>query len=68
MASSEDEIREMLQDDEPPQNRTRRGARIVEPDQGGEPDDEKDMVGELVEDEDPYVSAEEAAIHIEEAP
>jgi hypothetical protein len=68
MASSEDELREELEDVEPPQNRTRRGTRIVEPDQGAGTDDEKDMVGELVEDEDPYVSAEEAAIHIEEAP
>jgi len=68
MASSEDELREALEEAEPPQNRTRKGARIVEPDAGGEPDDEKDMVGELVVDEDPYVSAEEAAVHIEEAP
>ena len=68
MASSEDELREELEDVEPPQNRTRRGTRIVEPDQGAETDDEKDMVGELVEDEDPYMSAEEAAIHVEEAP
>ena len=68
MASSEDELREELEDAEPPQNRTERGARIVEPDQGAEPDNEKDLVGELVEDEDSSMSAEEAAIHIEEVP
>jgi len=68
MASSEDEIREYLEEVEPPQNRERRATRIVEPDRGVLPDDEKDMVGEAVEDEDPNMSAEEAAVHIEEAP
>jgi uncharacterized protein DUF5709 len=68
MASSEDELREELLGGEIPQNRRERAPRIVEPDRGGETDVEKDMVGELVEDEDSSMSAEEAAIHIEEAP
>jgi hypothetical protein len=65
MASSEDELREEFEEAEPPQNRLRHGTRIVEPDRGSAADDEKDMVAEAVDD-DPYVSAEEAAIHVEE--
>ena len=67
MASSEDELREELEEAEPTQNIERHGTRIVEPDEGALPDDDKDMVGDAVED-DPYLSAEEAAVHIEEAP
>jgi len=68
MASSEDELREELLAGEIPQNRREHAPRIVEPDQGSETDVEKDMVGDLVDDEDPSMSAEEAAIHVEEAP
>ncbi len=66
MASSEDELREELEDSEPAEVRDRHRTRFVEPDEGAEPDEEKDMVAEAVED-DPYLSAEEAAVHIEEA-
>jgi len=68
MASAEDELREELEGSEPEETREPRHRRIVEPDEGGEPDDEKDMVGELFEDDDD-LSAEEAAIHVDdEAP
>jgi hypothetical protein len=68
MASAEDELREALNASEPEETSERRGRRIVEPDEGWMEDDEKDMVADLVEDDDPLLSAEEAAVHIEEAP
>ena len=68
MASSEDEIREELEGSDPDELREPRAQRIVEPDEGINPDDEKDLVAELVDDGDDDISAEEAAIHIEEEP
>jgi len=68
MASAEDEIREELEASEPEELREPRAERIVEPDQGISEDHEKDLVGELVDDGDDDISAEEAAVHIEEAP
>jgi len=68
MASAEDELREELFGSEPDETVEKRGRqRVVEPDAGGEPDDEKDMVADLVDDED-NLSAEEQALHIEESP
>jgi hypothetical protein len=68
MASAEDELREALEAGEPEETRERRTERIVEPDEGAGTDDEKDLVADLVEDDEPGLSAEEAAVHIEEAP
>jgi len=68
MASAEDEIREELEASEPDELREPRAERIVEPDQGISEDDEKDLVGELVDDGDDDISAEEAAVHIDDAP
>jgi len=69
MASSEDEIREALEGSEPSELIEPHTSRLVEPDEGDRPDDEGDLVAEAVEDDDdPYLSAEEAAVHIEEAP
>jgi len=67
MASSEDELREELFGSEPDETIERKGGRVVEPDAGGAPDDEKDLVGGVAEGEE-NLSAEEQAIHIEEAP
>jgi hypothetical protein len=68
MASAEDELREELEGSEPDELKEPRAERIVEPDEGIGVDDEKDLVAELVDDGDDDVSAEEAAVHIEEAP
>jgi Family of unknown function (DUF5709) len=68
MASAEDELREELEGSEPDELKEPRAGRIVEPDGGISEDDEKDLVGELVDDGDDDRSAEEAAVHIEEAP
>ena len=67
MASAEDELREELFGSEPDETIERRGQRVVEPDAGANPDDEKDMVAEVAEGEE-NLSAEEQALHIEEAP
>ena len=53
---------------EPDELKEPRAQRIVEPDEGTNVDDEKDLVAELVDDGDDDISAEEAAIHIEEEP
>ena len=68
MASAEDELREELEAGEPDELKEPHAGRIVEPDEGINTDDEEDLVGELVDDGDDEVSAEEAAVHIEEAP
>ena len=68
MASAEDELREELEGSEPDELKEPRAERIVEPDEGITEDDEKDLVGELVDDGENDISAEEAAVHIEEAP
>jgi hypothetical protein len=68
MASAEDELREELEGSEPEELKEPRAERIVEPDEGINTDDEKDLVGSLVDDGDDELSAEEAAVHIEEAP
>jgi len=68
MASAEDELREELEGSEPDELKEPRAERIVEPDEGITEDDEKDLVGELVDDGGDDISAEEAAVHIEEAP
>ena len=68
MASAEDELREELEGSEPDELKEPRAERIVEPDEGITEDDETDLVGELVDDGDNDISAEEAAVHIEEAP
>jgi len=68
MASAEDELREELEGSEPDELKEPRAERIVEPDQGVSGDDEKDLVGEVVDDGDDELSAEEAAVHIDEAP
>lgn len=68
MASAEDELRDELEGSEPEELKEPHAERIVEPDEGVNVDDEKDLVGELVDDGDDGSSAEEAAVHIEEAP
>jgi hypothetical protein len=68
MASAEDEIREELEAGEPYELKEPRAERLVEPDEGISEDDEEDLVAELVDDGDDDISAEEAAIHIDEAP
>jgi len=68
MASAEDELREELEGSEPDELKEPRAERLVEPDQGISGDDEADLVGELVDDGDDDISAEEAAVHVEEAP
>jgi hypothetical protein len=68
MASAEDEIREELAGSEPEELEEPRAERIVEPDEGINEDDEADLVAELVDDGDDEMSAEEAAVHIEEEP
>ena len=68
MASSEDEIREELEASEPDELKEPRAERIVEPDEGVNEDDEEDLVAELVDDGDDELSAEEAAVHIEDSP
>ena len=68
MASAEDELCEELEGSEPDELKEPRAERIVEPDEGITEDDETDLVGELVDDGDNDISAEEAAVHIEEAP
>jgi hypothetical protein len=68
MASAEDELREELEGSEPDELKEPRAERIVEPDEGVNPDDEADLVAELVDDGDDELSAEEAAIHIDESP
>ena len=68
MASAEDELREELEASEPDELKEPRAERVVEPDEGVNLDDEPDMVAELVDDGDDELSAEEAAVHIEEAP
>jgi len=68
MASAEDELREELEASEPDELKEPRAERIVEPDEGINIDDEKDLVADLVDDGDDELSAEEAAVHIEEAP
>jgi hypothetical protein len=68
MASAEDELREELEAGEPDELKEPRAERIVEPDEGINSDDEKDLVAEVVDDGDDELSAEEAAVHIEEAP
>ena len=68
MASAEDELREELESGEPEELKEPRAERIVEPDEGINEDDEKDLVADLVDDGDDELSAEEAAVHIEEAP
>jgi hypothetical protein len=67
MASAEDELREELFGSEPEETIEHRGRRVVEPDAGAAPDDEKDLVADLAEGEE-NLSAEEQAIHVEEAP
>ena len=66
MASAEDELREELEGSEPDELKEPHAERIVEPDGGVTEDDEKDLVGELVDDGDDDISAEEAAVHIDE--
>jgi hypothetical protein len=68
MASEEDELRDLLEEGEPDELKEPRAERVVEPDEGVNIDDEKDLVAELVDDGDDEMSAEEAAVHIEEAP
>ena len=68
MASAEDELREELEGSEPDELKEPRAERIVEPDEGVNEDDEKDLVAEVVDDGDDELSAEEAAVHIDEAP
>jgi len=68
MASAEDELREELESGEPEELKEPRAERIVESDEGVNSDDEKDLVADLVDDGDDAVSAEEAAVHVEEAP
>jgi hypothetical protein len=68
MASAEDELRDALNASEPEETREPHGGRIVEPDQGVNEDDEADMIADLISDDDDLLSAEEAAVHIEEAP
>jgi len=68
MASAEDELREELEASEPDELKEPRSQRLVEPDEGVNIDDEEDLVAELVDDGDDELSAEEAAVHIDEAP
>jgi len=68
MASAEDELREELEAGEPDELKEPRAERLVETDEGASEDDEEDLVAELVDDGDDEGSAEEAAVHIEEAP
>jgi Family of unknown function (DUF5709) len=68
MASAEDELREELGGSEPDELKEPRAERIVEADEGVNIDDEKDLVADVVDDGDDEFSAEEAAVHIEEAP
>jgi len=68
MASAEDELREELEAGEPEELNEPHAERIIEPDEGVNEDDDKDLVGELVDDGDDDISAEEAAVHIDEAP
>jgi hypothetical protein len=68
MASAEDELREELEAGEPDELKEPHAERIVESDEGINEDDEADLVADLVDDGDDEVSAEEAAVHIEEAP
>jgi len=68
MASAEDELREELEASEPDELKEPRAERIVEPDEGANGDDEADLVAQLVDDGDDELSAEEAAVHVEEAP
>ena len=68
MASEEDELRDLLEGSEPDELKEPHAERVVEPDEGVNIDDEKDLVAELVDDGDDEMSAEEAAVHIEEAP
>jgi len=67
MASAEDELREELEASEPDELKEPRSQRLVEPDEGVNIDDEEDLVAELVDDGDDELSAEEAAVHIDEA-
>ncbi|HEV3352637.1 MAG TPA: DUF5709 domain-containing protein [Acidimicrobiales bacterium] len=67
MASAEDELREELEAGEPDELKEPHAERIVEPDEGVNEDDEADLVAELIDDGDDEPSAEEAAVHIEEA-
>ncbi len=67
MASAEDELREELEGSIPEELREPREQRLVEADEGANPDDEADMVAEIADDEgDVTLSAEEAAIHVED--
>jgi hypothetical protein len=68
MASAEDELREELEGSEPDELKEPRAERIVEPDEGINIDDEEDLVAELVDDGDDELSAEEAAVHLDEEP
>jgi hypothetical protein len=68
MASAEDELREELESGEPDELKEPRAERIVEPDEGVNEDDDADLVAEAVDDGDDDISAEEAAVHIEDAP
>ena len=67
MASAEDELREELFGSEPEETIEHKGQRVVEPDAGGGPDDEQDLVADVADGEE-NLSAEEQAIHVEEAP
>ena len=67
MASAEDELREELEAGEPDELKEPRSERLVEPDEGVNEDDEEDLVAGLVDDGDDDISAEEAAVHVEEA-
>jgi hypothetical protein len=68
MASAEDELREELEGSEPDELKEPRAERFVEPDEGVNVDDEGDLVAELVDDGDGELSAEEAAVHLDEEP
>ena len=68
MASAEDELREELEAGEPDELKEPRAERLVEPDEGVNEDDDKDLVAEFVDDGDDDISAEEAAVHIEDGP
>ncbi|TMK88444.1 MAG: hypothetical protein E6G57_06900 [Actinobacteria bacterium] len=67
MASAEDELREELEAGEPDELKEPRSERLVEPDEGVNEDDQEDLVAGLVDDGDDDISAEEAAVHVEEA-
>jgi len=67
MASAEDELREGLEAGEPDELKEPRSERLVEPDEGVNEDDQEDLVAGLVDDGDDDISAEEAAVHVEEA-